>query len=62
MSDPCAFEFQLPEGFQVRRGNPGWMVFYGTMLIHSGFKTYKQAKMYASAFHHGFQIGSTGGL
>jgi hypothetical protein len=56
--DPCAITFEIPDGYFVRRLNPGWAVFHGSVLIHSGFKTENMARLYASAFDHGFQIGA----
>ena len=59
MSDPCAFTFEVPDGYFIRRGNPGWSVCFGPATIYTGLKTENMAKLYAFAFHHGFQIGNT---
>lgn len=49
MSDPCAISFDVPNGYRVERGNPGWTVFHGSVPIQTGLKTENMGRMYASA-------------
>jgi hypothetical protein len=55
--DPCAKTYELPEGYDILRSNPGWDVYYCGLILEVGFKTENMARIYAAGFDRGLSIG-----